>query len=106
LSMLALGDVAHQRNREPLALLPERTNAHLDGKHASILAAVVRLEGDHFTVVEPRTKSFQEFARDVGVELVRRHADQFVARIAKTHASLLVGVQNATTWLVDEERVH
>ena len=92
--MLALGDVARQRQVEKLAALLERAAADLDREHGAVLAPMARLEGDDFPGAGAlRELSDRRFVLD-HIEVAWMHSDQLFATPAQALAGLPVDIHD------------
>ena len=94
LGLLALADVARERQVERLAALAERAGADLDGERGAVLAPMARLERDDFPGVgalrEPTDGRFVQ----PRIELAWVHADQLFAAPAHALAGLSVDIHD------------
>ena len=103
LAGLALGDVAHQRHGEPLALLRNGRRRTSTGKVEPSLRRWRESNATTSPLLEPRGDLAAEVGLDV--DLRRAHAHQFLARVAEALAGLTVHVQDGAAAAVQEERV-
>src|SRR2546426_9198354 len=91
---IALGDIAHERNRKPLSAFPKRPDANLDRKNRTVLAAVKFFEHQRLARVETRINVGHLDVINSRIDIKSRHSDEFFACVAQTLTRMLVDVQN------------
>ena len=104
LHLLALADIAHQRQVEhPLSLL-EPANADLDREHGSVLAPVKRLERHGFPGGHAFPHPSDGRLVKARVEIAGVHSDELLTTVAQAFARLPVDVDNGLV-IVQEQAV-
>ena len=96
------------RSRETassLALVPKLPNAHLDGKHGSILSEMTTIIGHDFPSPETLPDALQKRRCQIRTIVERGHPDQFVAAIAQAFARLAIHIENGRILIVEKERI-
>src|SRR6516162_5247606 len=101
----ALRDVAHQRQPKPMCSVLEFTGANFDGKHASVLAPVKRLEGHSFTSGYPLPDPRDGSRVQADIEVARTHSYHLLAAVTQALARLTVDVENGLPVVQQEEPV-
>ena len=90
--------------RNALAL-PESAHADLDREHGSVLAAMATLEPGRLVSLEALADRLPEDFVGVRVDVEQALADQLVACIAETGASLSVDIEQVSVLVLEEERI-
>ena len=103
LGPLAFGDIAVQGNGQQLSLAPEGTDAHLNGKHRSILSAMTTVVDHDFPISETLSNALQKRRCQIWPIVERGHPDQFVAAIAQVLARLPIHIENGRILVIEKE---
>src|SRR4029077_7512820 len=107
LRALALSDVSYQSQAEPITAVPKWADANLDREQGPILSPMRGLEGEDLSGIEsllhPLDKHVVHAAP--GIEVTRRHPDQFLTSVAEALAGLSVHVNNLSRVIVHKQRI-
>ena len=105
LRALALRDIAVQGNGQHFSCMPVRPDAHLNGKHCSILSSMTTIVADDLPALQTIPDALQKLRCQIRTIVKRGHPDQFVAAIAQAFAGLPIHIENGPILIVEKESI-